>query len=71
MSNSMGEINKAIRELRRELCEVHGDATSEKRAKCMEIIDTITFHVLGKLLIDAKPEDNCNEVTLHDLTRST
>lgn len=71
MTNSMGEINKAIRELRLELRGVYGDATVEKQDKCFEIIDRISFHVSAKLLFETKPESCSNDATLHDLTRST
>lgn len=71
MADSMCEINKAIRDLRRELKDVNGDASVEKQNTCMEIIDRISFYTSAKLLFDEKPEYSTNDITLNQLTRST
>lgn len=71
MSDSTGEINKAIRALRRELKDVHGDASCEKQDKVFEILQRLEFHVSAKLLFDSVPEIKCNSLTLQQLTKHT
>ena len=71
MPDPMSEINKAIRELRRELVGVHGDASVEKQDACFEIIDRISFYTSAKLLFDTKPKDCTNDITLNQLTKGT
>ena len=71
MTDSTGELNKAIRELRRELHGIHGNASVEKQDKCMEILDSIKFYTTARLLFDDDPENCTNDITLNDLTRGT
>ena len=69
MTDSTGELNKAIRELRRELHGVHGNASVEKQDKCMEILESIKFYTTARLLFDDEPAVNANDITLRNLTR--
>jgi hypothetical protein len=71
MTDSTGNLNKAIRELRRELHGVHGDASVEKQDKCMEILESIKFYTTARLLFDDEPTSYRNDITLSDLTRGT
>jgi hypothetical protein len=71
MKGSMGEINKAIRDLRSELKDVHGDANIKKQYDCTQILNRLSFHVNRKLLFDTKPEYQTNDITLKELTKGT
>lgn len=70
MKESMGEINKAIRALRRELKDVHGDASVEKQHEVYEILERLNFYVSRKLLFDDKPGVSDTSLILCQLTRS-
>lgn len=71
MTDSSGEINKAIRALRRELKDVHGDATATKQEAVYDILQRLEFYVYRKLLFDDKPGVSDTSLTLLQLTRNT